>query len=132
MSKINLNDSTIDIVMKMCEGNPGAINVIMEMLNTENNKIDPDSLMGGLIKILSLDDMGIYGSDIYVLYNDLCDKQVVKVFALLRGHQLGFLDTSTLKNACSKQDRSGKKMIDFKYVYNNVLNELPNFKRFEV
>lgn len=132
MSKIELSDNTMDVVVKMSEGNPGAMNAIMEMLKPENNEIDPDSVMGGMMKILALDTLGIYGSDIYILHNDICDRNMVKMFAVLRAHQLGFLNGSLLKDACSRQDRSGKQMIDVDELYEKVTEQLPNFKRLEV
>ncbi|MFZ2432508.1 MAG: hypothetical protein WAW57_15320 [Lutibacter sp.] len=132
MSKINLSDSTMDIVLKMSEGNPGAMNAIMQMLDSKSNEIDPDAFMGGVLKVLALDTLGIYGSDIYVLHNDICDRDMIKMFAVLRAHQLGFLNGSVLADACHKQDYSGKQMIDVEKLYKQVIDELPNFKRLEV
>jgi hypothetical protein len=127
MSRINLADSTINVVVKMSDGNPGAMNVIMEMLQPESSKIDPDSVMGGMMKLLSLDTLGIYGTDIYVLHNDICGRDMSKTFAVLRAHQLGFLNGSILKDACSRQDYSGRKMIDVESLCKQVKEHLPNF-----
>ena len=129
MSKINLRDSIMNVVVKMSDGNPGAMNALMQMLQPENQEIDPDSIMGGMMKVLALDALGIYGSDIYILHNDICDRDMVKMFAVLRAHQLGFLNGSILKYACSRQDRSGKSMIDVNGLYEKVITQLPNFKR---
>ncbi len=62
--KITANMSTLDMVMTMCEGNPGALNVIMQMMR------DPRSLMD----ILLCDSLDIRGSKLYMLYNDCCNK----------------------------------------------------------
>ena len=34
--KITGNMSTMDMIMTMCEGNPGAMQVIMQMMNGQN------------------------------------------------------------------------------------------------
>lgn len=132
MSKIQLSDSMFDVVVKMSEGNPGAMNAIMEMLKPENQEIDPDSVMGGMMKVLALDTLGIYGSDIYVLHSDICGRDMVKMFAVLRAHQLGFLNGSVLKDACGRQDYSGREIINVDELYEKVITKLPNFKRLTV
>jgi len=132
MSKIQLTDSTMDVVVKMSQGNPGAMNAIMEMLKPESKEIDPDAVMGGLMKILALDTLGIYGTDIYVLHSDICDRNMIKMFAVLRAHQLGFLNGSVLVDACSRQDYSGKQMINVNDLYKKVKEALPRFKRLEI
>lgn len=131
MSKINLSDSTMDVVVKMSEGNPGSMNIIMQMLSPEAKEIDPDAAMGGLMKILALDTLGIYRTDIYVLYNDICDRSMIKMFAVLRAYQLGYLSSSVLKEACQRQDRTGKNLIDVEELYKKVIEYLPNFKKLE-
>lgn len=127
MSRINLADSTMDAVLKMSDGNPGAMMVIMQMLHPDSEKIDPDSAMGGMMKLLALDTLGIYGTDIYVLHNDICGQDMTKTFAVLRARQLGFLNGATLKDACSRQDYSGRKMIDVDSLCMQVKEALPNF-----
>ena len=51
------------MLITMSEGNPGALTCMMEMLRT-----DPMALLD----ILYFDSMGIYGSKIYMLWNDCC------------------------------------------------------------
>ena len=126
MTRIKLSDSTMDVVIKMCDGNPGAMGVLTEMLSS-SQKIDPDGAMGGLAPILSLDSHGIYGTDIYVLHSDICGKDMVKTLAVLRSVQLGFFDANILKNACSRQDYSGRDMVPVDELYAKVKERLPNF-----
>lgn len=59
---INFSDSTQDVLVKMSEGNPGALTVLMELLKRD----DP----GALMVLLSLDDMNMRGSQIWVGYKD--------------------------------------------------------------
>jgi hypothetical protein len=127
MSKIKLNDDIKTILFNMSDGNPGALTVLMELLKLQTNEIDPDSLLGGFGSILSLDTIGIYGTDIYVLYNDICDQNLTLFIALLRAHQLGLINDVLLRDVSGRQDRSGKELINTEEIYNQVKKELPNF-----
>lgn len=127
-TRITLADNTLTTITKMCDGNLGAMNVLIQMLTPEAESIDPDNILGGLGKILSLDSLGIYGTDIYILHNDICDRDLVKMFAVLRAWQLGFINGNILANACAKQDGSGKSMVDVDGLYKRVQERLPNFK----
>ena len=126
MARIQLTDTMVDIMAKMSEGNPGALTALMECV-TDDDKTDPDSLMRGLGPALSLDTMGIYGTDIYVLWSDICEKNTPKFMAVIRAHQLGFIGQVVLKDACSRQDYSGKDIIDVDNLYVRVCERLPNF-----
>lgn len=68
--KINLSTTTMDLIMQMSEGNPGALSVIVQLL-----KEGPM----GLMDILNLDDMGMRGSQIWCGYKDHC-KQDINAF----------------------------------------------------
>ena len=127
MERINLNDDLQSAIIKMADGNPGALTVLMRLLQPEANEIDPDNLMGGLGNILSLDSIGIYGTDIYVLMNDICENNMVKFITVLRSHQLGLIGADELRNACGRQDRSGKKMINILALHEKVKSQLPKF-----
>jgi hypothetical protein len=127
MGRIKGNDSIKDVVVKMSEGNPGALDVIMQMLE-RGAVIDPDDFMGGLGGVLFLDTLGIYGWKIYVLYNDLCERDLPRMLAVLRSVQLGFFDGETLKRAVSVQDRSGKSFVPVEDLCQQVKQRLPNFK----
>lgn len=124
-TRIKLSDTTMDVVTKMSERNPGALNVLMQMLMDTN--IDPDNAMGGLGNILMLDTFGIYGPDIYILNNDICDSDLVKTLAVLRATQLGMFSSKILKDACYRQDRSGKELVPVEELYLKVKERLPNF-----
>ena len=125
MSRIEMNDSVLDIFVKMGEGNPGAMTALMQLIG--DAKTDPDSAFGGFGAILLLDSFEIYGTDIYVLWSDICDRDIVKTQAVLRACQLGLLPSNTLKDACHRQDYSGRSMIPVADLYDKVKAELPNF-----
>lgn len=126
--RIELHDSTLTVVSKMCEGNSGAMQILMEMLSPKTNEIDLDNMLGGIGAVLMLDTIGIYGGDIYVLHNDICGRDMVMTIAVIRAVQLGFLDGPTLKNACGRKDRSGKDMVPVEELYKKVKERLPAFK----
>lgn len=123
--RIKLTDSTMSAIVKMSDGNPGAMNVLMQLL--QPNNIDPDNVMGGMGVILTLDSIGIYGSDIYVLNSDLCERNLAKMLAVLRATQLGLFSRETLKDACHRQDYSGRELVPVEELYLKVKERLPNF-----
>lgn len=113
---------------KMSQGNPGALTAMMDMMKYAK-EVDPDSAFEEYTPILNLKSFEIFGTDIYVLWNDLCDRNSAKAITLLRAVQLGELSRTTLQIACSKQDRSGKSMIDFDAIYLAVKTTLPDFDK---
>ena len=129
MSKIELTDSTFDVVMKMSEGNPGAADAIMQMLKG-GEEIDPQGLMGGFGNILMLDTWEIYGTEIYILWNDKCQWDLRKLCVLLRGCQLGLFPVKTLKNMASDQMRKVE-ISDEEYqkLDDAVCEALPEFQK---
>jgi hypothetical protein len=125
-NRIKLTDTTMDVMVKMSEGNPGALNALMQILS-RSKEIDPDDVLGGLGTILHLDTLEIYGTDIYILYNDICDRNLAFMLAVLRAVQLGLFKDSVLKDACHRQDRSGKALVPVEDLYSKVKERLPNF-----
>ena len=66
--KLTANTSAMDMFMIMSEGNPGALNVLMQMMN------DPRDFMD----ILLCDSLDIRGSKLYMLNNDCCGRDINK------------------------------------------------------
>lgn len=88
--RIKLEDTELDIILKMSEGNLGAITVCTQIFN-KAERIDPDAIMKGLSTMLSMDMYCIYGSRIWMLYKDVCKESIIHTVAILRACQLGFL-----------------------------------------
>ena len=65
--QLGLDMTVRDIVLAMCEGNPGAINVMMTLVNEGD---------AGLASILILDDMNIRGTQIWCVYKDYCKQDI--------------------------------------------------------
>ena len=102
--RITLEDNALTAIMKLSGGNPGAMNVAMSLFR-DGGDIDPDDVFGGLGQLLSLDSHGIYESEIWMLFKDVCDEDLTKVVLLLRSCQLGLLSERDLKRAISGGDR---------------------------
>ena len=104
MSRITLDDNAMSAIMKMADGNPGAITTMMEIID-KHDSIDPQAMMGGIGAIMILDTWEIYGTDIYILFNDKCDRDVRKMLMLMRATQLGNFSHSKLQQMASDQMR---------------------------
>lgn len=118
----DLNMTSIAMVTTMAEGNPGALRVLFEFMKFEP-LIDPDNLMGGLGKILALDDLGVYGSRIWMLYKDVCGEDIGRTSALLRARQLGIISSDVLRNAIENYGEG----VDVEIAVASVQKELPKF-----
>jgi len=88
--RIELHDSFHTIIYKMSGGNPGAISVLMGLLKF-NEKIDPDSVMGPIGAILSLDTHKVWEEKIWILFKDVCQGNIVHMVALLRSVGMGII-----------------------------------------
>lgn len=119
MNRIKLFDNTTIAITKLTEGNYGAINACC-LLMKEGSSIYPYE--NGFEYIKNLDDIGIYGTDIYVLWNDICQRDLSKMISLLR---ITIRDTDKvdlLKEACKRQDRSGRELLQKDELFANILN----------
>lgn len=120
--KIQLTDSIPDVLFKISEGNPGALNVCINILK-EGEKIDPDNALGGLGVLLSLDTLGLYGSKIWMLYKDVCDCELSAMLAVLRAWQLGFATADQIHRAVDNRG-DGLNVAD---MHAKVVERLPSF-----
>lgn len=70
----NLNSTAMDIVVKLSDGNPGAVTVLMKMLQDPMN----------LLAILLFDTFSIYGSNIWIAYKDYAKEDINVLISALR------------------------------------------------
>jgi len=126
MTKIVGTDSLSDIAYKMSEGNPGAINVLVDII-IHGSTVDPDNILGGIGIILSLDSHGIYGPDIWILYKDVCGENLANLIALLRGVQLGIIPEITLDEHIHNDIYRGKSYEKFDSLFSDIRAFIPNF-----
>jgi hypothetical protein len=87
MSKLQLTDTILDIMVKMSEGNIGALTCLMEMERKQDWYANVDSI----IMILQLDTLELYGSNLYMLWDNCCDRDLNKMELVLRNWQMGHL-----------------------------------------
>jgi hypothetical protein len=130
-NRINLGDDFKSIDISMSEGNPGALNVIMQII-TESERIDPDAVMGPFAHLLNLDSCNIYGSKIWILYKDISDSSILKTIAVLRAVQLGLLESHFLMRAIdSIENSSAIERVEIKVneILKDVQQRLPNFAK---
>ncbi len=125
-TRIQLEDTMQNIFIKMTDGNPGAITTLFEVIKNEE-RIDPQSAFAGLGSILLLDSFGIYGSSIYVLYNDKCKKDIRRFIMILRAVQLGFMRQSRLNELAKDQINLSNE--EWKDIEMKVCERLKNFAK---
>lgn len=87
MTKLLLTDNFDDIVLKMSEGNPGAMTTIFEIFKAKNNDV-----IDAIPLFLTLDMMGLYGSHLYMLWNDSCNRDVEKVIKVIEAYRSGTIN----------------------------------------
>lgn len=122
-TKIQLTDSTQDALLKMSEGNPGALTVCVQILKN-GEQIDPDNAMGGLGVILFLDTLGLYGPKIWMLFADVCEHNLSKMLAVLRAAQLGLITDKQLGQAVENYGEG----LDIPTICTQVTQRLPRFR----
>lgn len=83
-------------LLKLANGNHGAMQFLLAL-------IQPDVPTRTVAKI---EDANIKGPDLHVLYSDLCDRDMGRVIKLVDNCPL-----DVLKDACSRQDYSGRDLI---------------------
>jgi hypothetical protein len=121
MSRLKLNDSMMDVAIKMGEGNPGGLRVVCDLI--KDQETDPDSALQGLGAVLSLDTLGLYADKIWMLYKDVCGEDLAVMKGVLRAWQLGFLTKEKLVGAVNGGDP-----LPLDELRELVTARLPNFK----
>ncbi|WP_418124276.1 hypothetical protein ACNFU2_06560 [Chryseobacterium sp. PTM-20240506] len=83
-------------------GNPGALDFLMTVfLNPETSPGTALTIAAYLKKYKTL-----RGTNIYVLYSDLCDRDLKKVIHLFKN-----CPQEVLEDACNRQDYSGRDLV---------------------
>lgn len=77
----------IEVINTMSHGNPGAINVVCEMIK------DPRMIMD----ILLLDSLDIRDSHLYMLYNDCCGRKNARFARTLKMFRFGIFTIEEIK-----------------------------------
>lgn len=128
--RITIEDSMLSAITKMAEGNLGAMNACVDLFML-CEKIDPQNILGGFDYILNLDSIGIYGTDIYVFLNDICENNIAKMIAVLKAVQFGLFDGTVLADACHRQDYSGREMVPVDELYSKIKEKFEMFDKYD-
>jgi hypothetical protein len=75
VSRLRDDLSLLEAIEAMAEGNPGAASVLTELFERKG--------MGALDSFKALDALGLYGSDIWVAYKDVCAQKIDGLIAVL-------------------------------------------------
>ncbi len=90
--KLTANDTTMDLMVKMGEGNPGAMMACMELFKMGSS---------GVVTILNLDDIGLYGEKLYMLWSDCCGRDAEKVVKVVKARNFGKLSDQDIRDRVS-------------------------------
>lgn len=119
--RLKLDDNILQAFINFSDGNPGAISVLTQGYK-HGPEIDPDSAFGGLGIFIGLDNLDVYGSEIWMFYKDVCGENIAKVLGVLRAIQMGFVSNAKVKNAIA-----GNESLDVNDLLEKVKETLPNF-----
>lgn len=87
-------------IIEWAQGNPGALTFLMSLLEIEN-------LVAGMQITMKLEQLeSIRGTNLYVLWSDLCGKDIELVKKLVTN-----CPAAILEDACSRQDYSGRELV---------------------
>ncbi len=119
--RIELHDSGVDIAAKLSEGNPGALSVIVEIAQRAR-VIDPAHILGPIGYFHSLDSAGIFGSEIWRLYKDVCGEDIRVLLTLLRASDFGIVSGERLRLECREPGH-----LDFAIILAQVRERVSGF-----
>lgn len=88
----------LNVAMKLSGGNPGSLTCVMQLLTKE--------LIPALTILPKVDELNIIGTDLYVFWSDLCNKDFDLMVKLCKD-----CPSDILKDACSRQDYSGRELV---------------------
>ena len=74
-------------LLRMAEGNPGALTCMIEMINSYESALED---------IEYLERLEIYGSKIYMLWNDCCGRDIAKLRKTLKYFKSGIITKSEI------------------------------------
>jgi hypothetical protein len=122
--RIQKSDSVQNGIVKMGEGNPGAITVCINLLKF-SEQISPNAGPGGgLTYILALDEFQIYGCRIWMLFKDVCGESLHKMVAVLVARSAEIISQRELELAI---DGTGLK-LDLDTLMDTITEKFPQLE----
>lgn len=125
--RIELHDSGEVVLEKISEGNPGALDCLVTCLK-EGERVDPEHMLKGWAPIITADSIGIYGSELYLLWNDVCGRNPVRFIGLMRAWSFGYVTAERIRLAATESrsvEESDPLWVD--HLLSKVRFRLPNF-----
>jgi hypothetical protein len=97
---INTKTNMEKIIIEWSAGNPGAMGFLISCM-------EPDNIDSSIVIFPFLEKAtSIRGSNLYVLWSDLCGRNVKTVARLIEN-----CPVEIIEDACSRQDYSGRELI---------------------
>lgn len=91
----------METIIKWSQGNPGAMQFLLELYS------DPSALTRAIAVERKLSQCtSIRGTNLYVLYSDLCNRDLDVVERLCKN-----CPDDILEDACNRQDYSGRELV---------------------
>lgn len=89
-------------IIEWAAGDPGALNFLMTVFMSQNTSIAQVSIINNALENYK----SLRGTNIYILYSDLCGRNMDKVVYLINK-----CPQEILEDACSRQDYSGRELV---------------------
>lgn len=103
-------------VIEAANGNPGALMCVLGLVK-EANPID------GIKILMKIEELKITGTDLYVLFSDLCNKDYG-----LMAYLCSNVPNDVLKDASSRQDYSGRELVEKFVTEYGAMNFIANMR----
>ena len=87
MSRLTLEMTGQESIVAMCQGNPGAVNVLCQMVKNDD-----------LPLLFVCDSLGLYGSELYMLWSDCCYRDYNLTKLALRTYTGGRITSADFLN----------------------------------
>lgn len=125
--KTEEGDSLQDVMVNLSQGNPGALTAMVGIVKNHQD-LGPLAMFGGRGPLMALDMMGIYGSEIYILWNDICKRNLRRFCALIAADFSYVLPRKDIK----KMARTGEDTLtenQWKELETEVCERIGNFNK---
>ncbi len=96
MSRIKITDNGFDILEKLADGNPGALTALYQFINASYGDNGDLYIARCFETFFIIDMMELYGSHLYMLWNDCCNRDTKKFLKVIEGYREGKIKKSDL------------------------------------
>lgn len=124
----SLNVNIIEIMKDFAEGNPGAVAAMVKIMESAET-IDPDNALGALGVLFSLDNLDCYGSNIWLLYKDICKSNVTNVHIIFRAIGFGLLNDKEVRQDIENARTGEAREFDFPELLKKIQEKIPDFAK---